>query len=541
MQTHLLSSIAIISTLALTSCAGEEEVRWDAQYVRVTVPANLEITRLAFAFVRPNDTGPATKRPAPEEKGWEIGTANDASLPKGGLLIKLNEPEGGGVAWLRGIAYKDDSAVAAGRLRIDTTAHGERTMALTSDDPCDKDQDGARDCKTDGCCAANEPSDCDDDPTSGAASSPWNAEVGCETCGNKIDEDCSGQDLACQDSDGDGHADCKEASCGPEAANQKTVYPGAPELCDGIDNNCDGNTDEAQPYTPINSSEPKAELGQSCGLGACAGGTASCKADGSGLYCTTADKKSGIEDCNTPIDDDCNGKINEGCNLDDPDGDGVSTPAELAACAAPLAPLLAEFHPGSKEGCCLVYTALVLQLDPDWQPDKSIPKGAMPTKKMLEKCDFNCDKVISACDPEDEDGDGVPAPLDCDDTDPLRFPGAPERCGDGVLQSCLGADPSCDGVDDADGDGWPDKGDCAPKDKNRHPGATELCNGLDDDCDGVVDNGAPGGKLAACTGCGAKSCVTACLHQSTAPAAGVCIGTPWTSSSGSCVACMAKP
>jgi hypothetical protein len=42
---------------------------------------------------------------------------------------------------------------------------------------------------------------------------------------------------------------------------------------------------------------------------------------------------------------------------------------------------------------------------------------------------------------------------------------------------------------DTDGDGTPDAGDCAPLDPNRHPGATEVCNGLDDDCDGLIDEG----------------------------------------------------
>lgn len=41
---------------------------------------------------------------------------------------------------------------------------------------------------------------------------------------------------------------------------------------------------------------------------------------------------------------------------------------------------------------------------------------------------------------------------------------------------------------DADEDTWPDSVDCAPQDPSVYPGAPELCNGLDDDCDGVVDD-----------------------------------------------------
>ncbi len=42
---------------------------------------------------------------------------------------------------------------------------------------------------------------------------------------------------------------------------------------------------------------------------------------------------------------------------------------------------------------------------------------------------------------------------------------------------------------DLDDDGTPNEDDCAPRDPNRHPGAFEQCNGLDDDCDGEVDEG----------------------------------------------------
>jgi hypothetical protein len=45
-----------------------------------------------------------------------------------------------------------------------------------------------------------------------------------------------------------------------------------------------------------------------------------------------------------------------------------------------------------------------------------------------------------------------------------------------------------------DGDGTPDIDDCRPWDASVHPGATDLPNGLDDDCDGAIDQrpAAPG-------------------------------------------------
>jgi parallel beta-helix repeat protein len=42
---------------------------------------------------------------------------------------------------------------------------------------------------------------------------------------------------------------------------------------------------------------------------------------------------------------------------------------------------------------------------------------------------------------------------------------------------------------DRDGDGAIDTADCAPFDPNVHPGATETCNGVDDNCDGNIDEG----------------------------------------------------
>lgn len=55
----------------------------------------------------------------------------------------------------------------------------------------------------------------------------------------------------------------------------------------------------------------------------------------------------------------------------------------------------------------------------------------------------------------------------------------PELLG---LRCCLAP------LDDADADGWQNSLDCAPDKAGVNPAAQEVCNGLDDDCDGQVDD-----------------------------------------------------
>jgi hypothetical protein len=65
------------------------------------------------------------------------------------------------------------------------------------------------------------------------------------------------------DGDGDGHPPivCGGDDCDDSASR---VHPGATEICDGLDNNCDGQVDESP-------------AGQECGPGAtCSGGTCAC-------------------------------------------------------------------------------------------------------------------------------------------------------------------------------------------------------------------------------------------------------------------------
>ena len=90
--------------------------------------------------------------------------------------------------------------------------------------------------------------------------------------------------------------------------------------------------------------------------------------------------------------------------------------------------------------------------------------------------------------PVDTDGDGVPDVDDCDPYDASVYPGAPELA-DGLDNDCDGVvDEGTDTVDD-DGDGYSeDEGDCDDSNSSVNPGAVEVAdNGIDDDCDGITD------------------------------------------------------
>ena len=239
------------------------------------------------------------------------------------------------------------------------------------------------------------------------------------------------------DSDGDGFSACMDC-----ADDDPSIWPGATELCDGQDTDCDGWPD----------ADPAGEV----------------DADGDGsLSCADCDDADPLvypgrpEACDG-LDNDCDPTTQEGL---DSDGDGLS------ACAGDCNDLVSTVYPGATELC--------------------------------DGLDGDCDGTLPA-DEEDLDGDGSVGCLDCDDADPANLPGGVEAC-DGADNDCDGApDADTAGEVDGDGDGVLSCLDCLDDDPAVRPGAMEVCNGLDDNCDGVLpawDVDGDGDGAPTCTDC----------------------------------------
>ena len=247
--------------------------------------------------------------------------------------------------------------------------------------------------------------------------------------------------------------------CLPDGLTECSAsVPGA-ELCNSIDDDCNGQTDE--------------ELGNvECGVGICLHSVDNC-VDGVTVDC---DPLAGAapEVCNG-LDDNCDGVTDEDftdtdddgvadCMTDDDDGDGV--PDELDNCPNTTNGDQANTDLDSQGNAC----------DNDDDNDQ-IADGA-------DNCPLHANPLQ-----EDDDLDGVGNPCD-DDLDGDGIADAEDNC-EGLAnpeQEDLDQDGSgdlCD--DDIDGDGEFNLTDCAPQDPGISHLAVETCNGKDDDCDSDVD------------------------------------------------------
>lgn len=324
-----------------------------------------------------------------------------------------------------------------------------------------------------------------------------------------------------RDADGDTFGDANNsivASRAPEGYvtnsddfddTDATLYPGALEVCNGKDENGNGQIDEGVQTTYYKDADGDT-------YGDPGTSTAACSVpDG---YVTNHDdfddSDAGIypgatEVCNGK-DDDGNGQIDEGVMTTyyrDADGDTYGDPNNsTAACSVPEGYVTNDedfddtdetLHPGATEVCN----------GKDDNGNGQIDEGVTTTYYLDDDGDgYGSSVTINAC--------AAPAKYvtnntDCDDNSSSVHPNATELCN--------GIDDDCDGqIDegvkttfyfDKDGDGYGDSNvqlqacaapggyvsnssDCNDNSGAVNPGATEICgNGIDDNCNGVLDEG----------------------------------------------------
>ena len=375
--------------------------------------------------------------------------------------------------------------------------------------------------------------DCDD---ASAAINPDATEV----CDGEVDNDCNavaddgdaGLDLTSAttwyaDSDSDGFGDplVTQVACLVPLAyvadntdcddSQPLSYPGNTEMCDTIDNDCDGFTDEND---ALDVATWYADL-DGDNFGDPASSTLSCS------------QPAGYVADNTDCDDSAatsNPDATEMCDTFDNDCDGVIDEDDASD-----APLWYQDLDGDLHGNTLVSTAacsqpigyVADQTDCDDSDSDVNPLGIEICNEEDDNCDGQIDEDVKLTFFADTDSDGfgdagvtelgcapsvgfVANDNDCDDTDGAVNPGVAEICND--------QDDNCDGVTDegvqitffadSDGDTFGDAGsttlaclvpvghvaddtDCDDTNGAINPGATEICDGgIDNDCDGQADD-----------------------------------------------------
>ena len=310
-------------------------------------------------------------------------------------------------------------------------------------------------------------SDCND---ASAAVHPGALEV----C-NGVDDDCNGS-LPASEADADG--DTVRVCAGDCNDNAASVHPGALEACNGVDDNCDGN---------VPASEADAD---DDGVRVCAGDCNDANAGVSPAAPESCDPGNVDENCNGLADDADSAATGKTSFFTDVDGDGFGTGTAQLRCD-PAGTVRATLAGDCDDGAALVNPGAAEVCD-DASND--------------ENCNGLADDADGAATGKtafftDVDGDGFgtgAAQLRCHASGTVRATVAGD-CNDGsatirpgASEQCNGLDDNCDGavpVNEADGDGDGVRvcaGDCNDANAAVRPGAPELCNGTDDNCDGSV-------------------------------------------------------
>ncbi|MDI1446851.1 MopE-related protein [Polyangium sp. 6x1] len=253
------------------------------------------------------------------------------------------------------------------------------------------------------------------------------------------------------------------------------------ELCDGMDNDCDQEVDEDCPCVEGQTQSCYSGADGTQGIGPCTPGQQTCDVSGTWSKCVGEVVPKSAETCNG-IDDDCNGSVD----------DMATTSCGFGACQVTVV----TCENGQLNQCIPLQPTLEkcdgLDNDCDQLVDDSFPeKGKSCTSDLLGACakgKYACTTGELTCIPDvtpvPESCNGVDD--DCDGTTDEDIPGTGGQCGTGLLGACANGAIACNGSSI----------DCFPI----TPQSPEKCNGVDDDCDGEVDENNPEGGVSCQTG-----------------------------------------
>ena len=283
-------------------------------------------------------------------------------------------------------------------------------------------------------------------------------------CDGQIDENATNTYFADADGDGYGNPASSTQACSTPSGyvsnssdcddNNANTFPGNTEICDGIDNDCNGQIDENVTNTYYADADGD-------GYGNPASSTQACSTP-SGYVSNSSDCDDnnanafpGNTEVCDGIDNDCNGQVDETGNSTfflDNDGDGYGdSNSSIVDCTPP--------------GGYVTNSA-----DCDDNDANNFPGNIEICDGKDNDCDGQVDENVTNTFYEDNDGDGFGDPSsslqacstpsgyvsnnsDCDDNDANVYPGNTEICGDGIDNNCngqsdegCGSNSTCDGA-----------------------------------------------------------------------------------------------
>jgi|GEM_PF-3293460 len=291
--------------------------------------------------------------------------------------------------------------------------------------------------------------------------------------------------------------------------------PGLVEACDLVDNDCDGIVDNNT--TAVNWYADTDEDG----FGSASSAVRSCAAPTLPAGRVWVLIAFDCDDANIAVnpaapeicdgrDNDCNGRADyviAGIDTEDDDRDG--SPDVTCSPGGDCNDLDATTYPGAFEACderdndCdrVVDDAIVMRT---WYEDGDGDGDAEPGAASIVSClDYRSTRALTS--------------HDCDDADPTVYGGAAELC-DGIVNDCGGSRVG----EDLDEDGFLAVGatcsggprgslpatDCNDGNAAISPGDAEICNGVDDDCDTLIDGPAATAMCGPTSHCRASTCRT---------------------------------